>query len=277
MEVKEFKLDYFINSGDKFHLAKITISSRNDLSLHIHNYYELFWIQEGSGLHHINGETLELNQGDLIMIRPSDRHTFSSTRGITLMNLAFSCETALFLRDRYFNDSQSYFWQQERLPYKTVLPLHHIKRLTSRAEQLLNFSRSDMELDSFLLFTFRILTQFEGDNIDGSVPLWLQSAIRDYSNPEQFVGGAVGFALLCHRGVDHVNRVVNRYFNISLTQLVNKIRMKYAAQQLILTDVPIKQLCVEVGFKNMGHFYRLFKEIYRSTPLQYRRVNQRIV
>src|SRR6202012_4039147 len=97
-----FLLRQFINEDDSFHIARGTIHSRYDLSLDTHDYAEIFWIENGTGYHIINGQKVPLKPGNLVMIRPDDDHTFtSSTAGLTVMNLAFSADILDYLRERY--------------------------------------------------------------------------------------------------------------------------------------------------------------------------------
>ena len=74
-----FKLSYFLSANEKFHIARVNITSSQDLSLHSHDYAEILWVEKGTGIHHVNGHQFRLSPGDLIMVRPKDRHTFSSS------------------------------------------------------------------------------------------------------------------------------------------------------------------------------------------------------
>ena len=89
-----FKLSYFLSANEKFHIARVNITSSQDLSLHSHDYAEILWVEKGTGIHHVNGHQFRLSPGDLIMVRPKDRHTFSSSgKGIVIVNVAFPVET----------------------------------------------------------------------------------------------------------------------------------------------------------------------------------------
>ena len=53
--------------------------------------------------------------------------------------------------------------------------------------------------------------------------------------------------------------------------------MRYAITQLAITNMPIKQICSNCGFRNLGHFYKTFRAVYHQTPREYRKLNQMIV
>ncbi len=278
MAVKKFLLKNFIRGDEAFHLARVTIHSRHDLSLHKHNFAEIFWVESGSGAHLINDRKITLEPGHLVMIRPDDQHTFASARGgLTLMNLAFPLETLHHLRNRYFAGVDSFFWTPDVIPYQTLLAVSSVRRISQRAEEVLQNRKSSFYLDHLLLFIFRLL--FDNDNLsaDQKIPAWLSHAVRAYSTPAMFKQGVRGFADVAERNIDHVNRTVQRTMHKTLTDLVTELRMNFASKQLSITNTPIKTICNDCGFTNLGHFYKTFKEVYQQTPSAYRRSSQTIV
>lgn len=277
MAVPVFELTGFLHPGETFHMARVNIISKQDLSLHTHNYAELLWIEKGSGYHHVNGERLRIEVGDLFMIRSQDTHTYSTSNkgeGITLINIAFPVETLLHFKHRYFPDSNHYFWTTGEMPYRIQLPPELLHRLSSRAEETMGRGRNNLELDSLLLFVFRQITKYEDLTTPTFMPTWLTNAIQEYNSPTFFRQGCSGFAALCNRNSDYVNRTVQHHFNKSLTELINELKMRYAATQLIITSMPIKEISSNCGFSNLGHFYKIFKGLYGLTPKRYRHINQ---
>ena len=277
MDIPVFELSSFLHPGETFHLARVNIISRQDLSFHTHDYAELLWIEKGSGYHLVNGERLRIEPGDLIMIRPQDAHTYAASTkggGITLINIAFPAETLHHFRERYFPDSSQYFWSTGAMPYRIQLPAEILHQLSASAEETMSHSRSNIELDSLLLFIFRQITLHEALATPADIPVWLVRAIQEYTTPDLFRRGCAGFAGLCGRNGDYVNRTVRLHFGKSLTELTNELKMRYAATQLIITSMPIKEISSNCGFPNLGHFYKTFKSLYNQTPKKYRRINQ---
>lgn len=273
-----FKLSYFLSANEKFHIARVNITSSQDLSLHSHDYAEILWVEKGTGIHHVNGHQFRLSPGDLIMVRPKDRHTFSSSgKGIVIVNVAFPVETLDYFRQRYFEWSNLYFWTTGMFPFQMRLSRDIVKRLSSRAEEAMKYGRSKIQLDSLLLFIFRQITANEKVEDSSEIPVWLFNAIQKFNSPEFFIQGIAGFVTLCDRNIDYVNRIVKLHFHKSLTDLINEFKMQYATTQLSITSMPIKEICTNCGFRNLGHFYKIFRSVYNQTPYEYRRINQLIV
>jgi len=132
-------------------------------------------------------------------------------------------------------------------------------------------------MDSLLLFIFRNLQELNTQQDFSSAPSWLVSAIKAYNNTDCFREGISSFVKLCNRNPDYVNRVVKTVFKQTLTEFVNDIRIKYAADELILTSIPIKLIAYACGFESIAYFYKQFSQRYAQTPSDYRKLNQKIV
>ena len=61
----------------------------------------------------------------------------------------------------------------------------------------------------------------------------------------------------------------------TVTQYILEMRLKKAAELLISTSQPIKDIAVECGFKTVPHFARVFKEAYGLPPGKYRTTSGR--
>lgn len=278
-DCKVFDLEYFLANKEVFHVSRVCINSRNDISYHSHSYAELLWIEKGEGIHHVNGRKVQIKANDMVMIRPSDTHTFSPADrdGLVLVNIAFSEKDLGYYRKRYFSDVNSYFWTTGDLPYCLSLPEDLVKRFSSRVEEAMRFDRTRLQLDSLLLFIFRNIQELSLAQDLSQAPPWLITAINGYNNAECFRSGVKSFVALCGRNPDYVNRVVREVFDKTLTELVNDIRIKYAANQLVLTGVPIKYIAFSCGYSSLANFYRQFEDRHDQTPMDYRRLNQIIV
>lgn len=273
-----FRLSDFLRGDEKYHIARVNLTSRHDISLHYHDYAEIAWIEKGSGKHFVNGQQIALSAGDLIMIRPTDSHAYyPSPEGITLMNVAFSLESLELYRDRYFPKGGMFFWTDSALPVQLNLPMNTIHRISARGEECMKHERSYMQLDGFLLFIFRLLTDYETKMSAEGMPQWLKNAINEFNKPGYFKGGGSEFAALCNKNIDYVNRVVRKHTSMTLSELINDQKMEYARTQLIMTDMPIKEISRNCGFSSLAHFYKIFKKRYAYTPKEYRRFTQMII
>lgn len=277
-DTKIFKFSDFCSNNEVFHIGRVHISTRKDLSYHSHNYAELLWIEEGEGIHYINGHKINIQKNEMIMIRPQDKHSFSSNgKGLVILNIAFSKQTLDYLRSRYFMQSNLYFWSTNKLPFHITISDKLLKRFSSRAEEAMKFKRNNIQLDSLLLFIFRNLQEYESEINNTQAPAWLLAAIRKFNQANHLREGNSAFVSLCDRNSDYINRVIKTCYQQTLTDFVNDIRINYAANQLILTNMPIKSIAHACGFSSLAAFYKQFNIRHKQTPLEYRRLHQAIV
>jgi len=269
---------FLINEKDHFHIVRRTITSTAELAYHDHDYAEVFWIKEGSGIHIINGESIPVKKGHLCMIRPHDAHTFKvegTNTGLVVTNIAFPLNNLNTFKNRYFPDSDTYFWTDAETPFSHELNTDQLIEISGITDYILSKPKDYMHLDLMILHIFKILdTPHTGSPVE--MPYWLQYALENYQTPQLFKEGIAGFASLTGRSTDHVNRVIKEHLNQTLTETVTTIKINYAAQRLTMTNVPIKTICFDIGFNNIGHFYKIFKKYHGMTPKAFREINHKV-
>lgn len=276
-ETAHYHLTDFIQGDETYQIVHREIDIHRNVVMHDHDYYEILWITRGSGYQIVNKQRMLLERGDMVMIRPADTHMIIANQGgLTFINVAFSIETADYMRIRYFNNPEQYFWSKGLLPTKIHIDDQHIDRFTNRAHEAMRHRLSFIQLDSLLLFVLRNIITDESEYMF-DIPIWLYHALGQYKTPQNFKIGRKGFAEQCGRNIDYINRVVRKHLHMSLTDLLNSRKMQWAALQLTSLDTPIKEICLNCGFNNLGHFYKVFKQFYTQTPQQYRSSNQQIV
>jgi len=68
----------------------------------------------------------------------------------------------------------------------------------------------------------------------------------------------------------HLGRAFRERFGVSLGEYHRSVRLRWAAEALASTDMPIGTIAVRAGFYDHGHFTRTFKRVMGTTPLEYR-------
>jgi len=275
----QLKLSSFLsNEEDLFHIVRRTITSTEELDYHNHDYAEIFWIKEGQGTHVINGQYIPIKKGYLCMVRPSDTHTFrveGNDNGLVVTNVAFFKEDMDTFNTRYFPNSNDYFRSNAELPYSYTLNTEQLNEISSITDYTIAQTKNHLQLDLLILHIFKILGSTDQMK-QSDMPFWLQYAIEQYQSPKAFKGGVAGFISLCERSTDHVNRVIKEHLNQTLTETITKLKINYAAQRLTMTNIPIKTISYDCGFKTIGHFYKVFKKYQGMTPKAFRDHNYKV-
>jgi YesN/AraC family two-component response regulator len=66
-------------------------------------------------------------------------------------------------------------------------------------------------------------------------------------------------------------RAFKERFGQTFTSYLNIIRIKNAAELLKTSDHSITETAFSVGYRNLGHFNRIFKTVFKMPPREYRR------
>jgi len=255
-----------------FHAARATHQRPRSLAYHGHDFAELFWIDGGHGVHRVNGASLPLKEGNLILMRPTDCHGIEpiGSEGLKLTNIAFPRQTLDDLQNRYFSGRKWAFWQAEKFPVSWQIEPSQLRRFNRWADELAQAPREGLYLDRFLLNILAELSPAPSELLPDAAPDWLTEACRAIQKPENFSGGVERFLSLCGRSREHVARTVRLQLGTTPTAYVNRIRMAYAQRQIEMGDQGILEIALDCGIGNLSHFYRLFRAETAMTPRAYR-------
>lgn len=266
-----------VKPGEWFHLARVDVTPSRLSRLHTHDFPEIFWIERGQGVHEINAEEKNLFAGDLIFIRPSDRHRLraADASGFTLVNLAFPSRLLTDLTDRHA-EIRSLHASGPELPNRSRLSAPQIQYLREEVRRLSFADRRRMPCERFLLGLYGMVLS-EPESVSPALPDWLERACAAIHRPENFSGGVPSFVKLCGRSPEYVARSCRKLLGQSPTEYLNRIRMEHAARELRLGSKPIMEICLECGFENLAHFYSLFRAAYAQSPRRYRVSHQQTV
>src|SRR5262249_4267028 len=69
----------------------------------------------------------------------------------------------------------------------------------------------------------------------------------------------------------HLARVFRRHYGCTLGEYVRKLRVDFAARQLIATNERLAGIALAAGFSGQSHFTRAFKRQTGMTPASFRR------
>ena len=267
-----------LSKEDKFFLRPMIHDRHNRVSLHGHNFAEIKFVEEGIGYHFINGKKEMVGPGSIIFIRPEkDEHTMepASRNGqLRTFVVAFEASNLNLIRKRYFPKTNEYFWSDGELPHHLKVDKSISKWTGENLRQLMNNPRSFFHLDRFLLSFFNLITEPETPIAFKNLPPWLIYALNNFKTPEHFSEGIEGFSNLANRTPEHICRTLRKHLNKTLSEVINHEKIKYAEDQLILSEIPISSISMKCGFENLGYFYTIFKKNTGMTPAEYRRKNK---
>lgn len=256
--------------GSKVHLTRATLTPARPKSLHSHDYYELFWVQNGVVRHHLPTGIERLEEGDLILLSPGQLHAVQGKgEHSMIVSLCFHPSVVQGLRERHPG-----LWDEQKVPQHIHRDMKQLSALNHAALSLERGDRSALAAEAFLL---PLLNDLEQRIEPSNAPDWLKQALSAAQDPAVFKDGAAGFVAQTGRAHAHVSRTMRKVTGLSPSEYINTVRMEYSARALTTDNESVAQIAMECGIPNMAHFHKLFRAHHGMTPLQYRNQFQRHV
>ena len=266
------------DTGSSFRL--IHWKSENDRYFwHYHPEYEIVFVRKGSGKLHIGEHLKNYEEGELVFIGPDLPHT-----GFGYGVIGEHEEIVVQLRKDFLGEE---FMQKPELL--------HIRELFERAKQGLSFQGKARKIVSSKLQKMLSLSHFER-------LVELLNILHTLATTTEFsvLNTADKRFDFSHKDEDRINRVYEyveqnyqksidiqavadlanltvpsfcRYFkkitHITYTDFVNEYRINQACR-LLFENKPIADICFEVGFNNISHFNKTFKQLKGVSPREYK-------
>lgn len=241
---------------------------------HSHDFFEVFLVEEGKGIHQINGKTQELHEGQVGFIRPSDCHAFTGVceKGITLLNISFHPDINPGEKSSGCSNPPevaALFEERRALPLVWLPPLTLAPEARHAFRHFVNGYRDELSIWLFLL-TLTDLKRHEKDHLEELAPAWLSDAFLALDVPENLREGVQAVVRAAGRSAQHVCKETKRHFGKTLGEIVSQRRLQLAAKMLELGTRNVTEVALDCGYESISHFVRKFKAAYGEPPLRYR-------
>ncbi|UNK19429.1 AraC family transcriptional regulator [Paenibacillus sp. N3/727] len=276
MEVKKLLASEGIDPDIQAHYRFIT-SIRNTAEIHTHDFFELFLILKGSVIHCINGTRQRLEENTLVFIRDRDVHYYEQTEegDCQFINLSFNKEVVAALFDYLGEGFPKLQILNPDMPPTVILSKTEKEYVRYRLDRLNLIPHTDKahvkaEVRALLVELFsRYMTVAESPDWSEH-PSWLQELCTEMKKKENFIEGISAMLRVSGKSHAYVCRMFKKHLEITPIQYINRLRLSYAENLLLNTDMEIVNICLEVGLENMSYFYDLFKRQFNMTPHTYR-------
>jgi AraC-like DNA-binding protein len=249
--------------------------------LHRHAHYELIYVLDGEGMHHLNGQHYPYHPDDVFLCNTSDAHRFDISRRtrfcIIKMNLSF-----LLAANDTFAVLQPLFEAEGTHPL-FVLDAATKAYLRSQVE----FCMREFEHRQFLyahtiqasllgvlvLLARERLRQHSSPTTAAAAPDNLVPAIIHYlhthlQTPERLAAPVV--AEHFHLAPGYIGQYFRRHTGQTLKAFIQKSRIRAIQLQLEFGDKTVSELAYTYGYTDESHLTKSFRAQTGETPTAYR-------
>lgn len=256
-------------------LKRQTPTLRPFMPLHSHDYAELIYVERGSCEHRVGDSHTRIGKGDVLFIYPETvLHCYQNyDKYFSILQILFPQYSFMFIRNRYSDAVLGLFDHAGSEPLVNLAPMQQIWFERNFDRLLLN-EGSLIDIERFLLNFIGLLGESESRSRPGAVT-WLDRALREIQEPDNFRKGTRGFVDLCNRSAEHVEREVRKRTGRTVTDVVNQARMAWASYMLIFSDSDVMDIAYGCGIESTGYFYKLFRDHYGVAPAKYRKTAER--
>lgn len=261
-------------AGAAVHLTRATLDNHRPADLHLHDFFELVWVQNGTLRHHLQGRRDDLTEGQVIFLRPDDAHALQGRAESTLVvSVTLHPDLVAAIGARHPRLAGQLFWAGGPGPAVLARDSRQMADLNQAALRLERGPLDGLAAEAFLTPLLSALTEGAVALPQGA-PDWLARACAAARDPRVFRDGAAGFARVAGRAHPHVSRTARRYLDQSPSDFVNAQRMAFAARRLSGSTDTLAEIAADCGIPNLSHFHKLFRSHHGLTPLTYRRAHQ---
>ena len=272
---KVLHLDDFMS--DENMIMNAHIISFGDDVYHDHDFYEISYLLNGEISHIVNEKQMDLVGGDMIFIRPSDRHIFLRK------DSKVKHRDILFQKDffktviKFLGEDIAETYNAPELPVKINVPMEKIEEIESLIEKyyLVEHENTNEKL-LIAKFTLVKLLEYMEDNVktrknqNDQYPSWLKDLLQQMNMRQLYKEGLPSLVSRFSYDRSYMCNVFKKYMGMTMTEYLNDLRLQYAASQIKLTTGSILNISQEAGFSSVSYFNKLFKKKYGCSPKKYK-------
>ena len=253
---------------------------------HTHDFFEIFLTLKGVVIHEVNGQTQQLPEGALVFIRPDDLHGYRyddpKSAQTAYINVTFTRQTAAALFSYLTDSFPVNSLLNSKMPPTVYLSSAQKDALLQQLQQL-NTTRwqdkNELMLRMRVILADIFVRHFSSMPRQETLsePLWLSQLLTQMEQPVNFCAGMQRMQALSGRSREHIARSSQKHRHMSATEFLNTLRINYACNLLINTNLPVIEICYQCGFQTMSYFYRSFKRRSALSPMAFRKKHQKAV
>jgi AraC family transcriptional regulator, transcriptional activator of pobA len=283
--VRELSIDSLTAAGPPLQVAWLRDASFGEMTErgartpHRHDYHELIWTREGSGLHCIDGKPSAVTARTLTVIGRGQIHVFARGEGLWGAVVRFGDQ---LLDDRGVAALRGSWAPGASAPPSVPVPAGEVGRLQALIEMLatesgrppdgrsLDAERHLLAVLVLWLERWQDATRTERhDGGDPSMALYrrfIGVLERDFARH----GDAAHYADALHVPQAALARALTAATGHATKQLVTERRMLEAERLLRFSELTVGELAFRAGFSDPLYFSRAFKRRHGESPSEYR-------
>lgn len=252
---------------------------------HTHNYIEMVYMCKGSTTHFIDGEKIELKEGELLFLsKEASQEILPAAKDDIAINFIILPEffdltlTMLGNDHSYIHDFliDALRSRQSKVHYlhfkvSDILPVQNLVEnlvwiLLNHPSHRQSLSKTTMGLLFQNLISYSERISIGENRYEQELLLQVYRFIENrYKNGEL---SELATTLNCE--LSFLSRLIKSHTGKTYTELIQQKRLSQATYLLTNTSLSITDISLAIGYNNFSYFYRIFQQVYHMSPRAYR-------
>lgn len=246
---------------------------------HTHQFNELVIVDQGYGVHVLNGELYFIQEGDIFFILKDDRHFYNELGTLKLMNILINPNESfkylknldLILQQLLVKNNSPFIWlitEDKEKCINLAKKMHQIYL----ANNVSNESPILLQIESFFIQIISIIITGQKKYPQNSTQYKIRSLLRylqqnycehiDWKNlSEQF-----------YMSSKTINRQIKKLTGLSPVNYLNRLRVLAGRDKLKQSDDLITEISLSCGFLNSDYFAKCYRKNFGISPSDERKV-----
>ena len=264
--------------------------------VHSHDFFELVFVESGTGMHKIKNKKFNVEPGDVFIINPDEVHYYYNSVNLKIVNILIKPSLlkkefpSLKMVDGFWGLFliEPFFREEVKFSHRLKLGPEQIKEIEMLLEEIILETErkspgykiiSKAKLLEFIVKLCRFYTEYQKrkkihidilrkrDTVFNVLKFIAENYLKKMSLSD--------LAEIMHLEPTYFCRVFKKKTGKTPVEYVTEYRINKACDYLVNSNIGITDIAFEVGFNDSSYFAKKFHDIKGLTPQQFRKKSKK--
>jgi AraC family transcriptional activator of pobA len=243
---------------------------------HRHNYFEIVWVQEGSGTCLIDLERLEITADQVYCLTPGQLHQFKANNDLRGYVLTFTPDFLLMSEDNVSLISRQKYVCSRTIKVSEEMKTEMEDLLHKMVREYANFflMRSEILKGLLKIFLIYLTRQYEPTTTEIEPPRRIELVNKFFSIVEKKYMQhkmVAEYAEELSVSPNHLNEIVKKVSGFPASHHIRQRVLLEAKRLAAYSGASMKEIAYSLGFEDIAHFSKFFKNLSGSNFTSYKK------